>query len=217
MDWLSWVDEIVQLTVPGFEYPRESTVPVRFAGPLSRSGDSDHPLPDWWAGLDPNRPTVLVTQGSAVPDPHNLILPVVEAAEGMALNLVVSAPDVMELGRLPSYARRSPFLPYDAVFPRLSAFVTNGGYGGVGFAIRHGVPVLSVGASEDKGEVAARVRWSGLGIGIRRNRIPPARAGRELGRLLMQPAYRQAAARLQRQAAEAPGLDSIVAAVSGRP
>jgi hypothetical protein len=41
--------------------------------------------------------------------------------------------------------------------------VTNGGYGGVQQALANGVPLVVAGDSEDKPEVAARVRWSGTG------------------------------------------------------
>jgi UDP:flavonoid glycosyltransferase YjiC (YdhE family) len=62
---------------------------------------------------------------------------------------------------------RPSFLPYDELLPRTAVFVTNGGYGGVQYALRHGVPIVATGGKEDKPEVGARVAWSGVGRRIR--------------------------------------------------
>jgi UDP:flavonoid glycosyltransferase YjiC (YdhE family) len=53
--------------------------------------------------------------------------------------------------------------------------ITNGGYGGVQHALRHGVPVIVAGETADKAEVAARVQYTGAGIDLgtaRRPRLP---------------------------------------------
>lgn len=49
-------DHYLQLTVPGFEYPRgDAPSSFRFVGPL----------PKWWADVkDTERPVVVVTQGT---------------------------------------------------------------------------------------------------------------------------------------------------------
>ena len=59
--------------------------------------------------------------------------------------------------------------------------VTNGGYGGVQQALAHGVPLVVAGDSEDKPEVAARVRWSGVGIDLRRGDPSPAQLATAYG------------------------------------
>jgi UDP:flavonoid glycosyltransferase YjiC (YdhE family) len=41
--------------------------------------------------------------------------------------------------------------------------VTNGGYGGIQFALAHGVPLVVAGETEEKPDIAARVAWSGAG------------------------------------------------------
>ena len=47
------------------------------------------------------------------------------------------------------------FVPYDVLLPRTDLLVTNGGWGGVQQAARHGVPVIVAGATEEKPEVGA--------------------------------------------------------------
>ena len=45
--------------------------------------------------------------------------------------------------------------------------VTNGGFGGVHYALAHDVPLVVAGDTEDKSEIAARVGWAGAGINLR--------------------------------------------------
>ncbi|WP_051111777.1 glycosyltransferase [Sciscionella marina] len=218
LDWLTLTDDIVQLTVPGFEYPRPHTRPrVHYVGPLAVSDTGTHPLPDWWAELDSRLPTVLVTQGSAEPDLDRMVRPTLTALGTEAVNVLVSLGGrESESGlALPANARLADALPYDEVFPALSAFVTNGGYGGVGFAIRHGVPVVAVGRSQDKAEVAARIRWSGIGIGIPRRTISARAIGHAVGEVLWQPRYRARAREFREQAAQCSGLDAAARVVVG--
>lgn len=70
---MSTADAIVQLSVPGFEYPRpDLAVPLRFAGPVITSSDSA--LPPWWediviAGDTEDKPEVaarLVWSGAGI-------------------------------------------------------------------------------------------------------------------------------------------------------
>ena len=49
------------------------------------------------------------------------------------------------------------------LLPKTDVFLTNGGYGGVQLALRHGLPIVVTGGQEDKPEVAARVAWAGVG------------------------------------------------------
>jgi hypothetical protein len=51
--------------------------------------------------------------------------------------------------------------------PKADVLVTNGGYGGVHFALAHGVPIVSAGRTEDKVDVCARAAWSGVGLDLK--------------------------------------------------
>ncbi|MFB7918384.1 glycosyltransferase [Streptomyces sp. NPDC056061] len=215
LDWPALADDLVQLTVPDFEYPRPRAIaPVHFIGPLGRSSTSDHPLPDWWTELDGDRPVVLVTQGTAAnTDFDELINPAVAALAGEDVTVVVATcgrgTAAWEAG-LPGNARAASFLPYDELLPRTALMITNGGYGGVHFALRHGVPLVVAGATEDKAEVAARVTWSGAGIGLRTNRPSARTLGAAARRVLAEPAYRHRAGALAEQIAAAGGIDALV-------
>jgi UDP:flavonoid glycosyltransferase YjiC (YdhE family) len=72
------------------------------------------------------------------------------------------------------------YRPYDELLPRTSVYVTNGGYGGVQYALRYGVPIVATGDKEDKPEVGARVAWSGVGRRIRTERPTPVALRRDI-------------------------------------
>ena len=120
---------------------------------------------------------------------------------------------VADLGPLPANARAAEFLPYAELFAVTDVFVTNGGYGGVQFALAHGVPVVIAPGKEDKVEVAARVVWSGTGVNLRRQRPTGARVRRGVRRVLADPSFRTAAARIGTELAAAPGAAGFAAVI----
>lgn len=214
MNYPALADAVVQFTVPEFEYPRSDlTVPVHFVGPVSTSAATDIALPEWWDDLDGGRPIVHVTQGTvANVDLGELIAPTLRALEDRDVLVVASTGGRDASGlAVPANARVAPYLPYDLLFPRLSAFVTNGGYGGVHFALAHGVPILSTGNTEDKAEVSARIAWSGAGLRLapRRGRIDPPRIASAVDRLLAEPSFRANAERIGTAIATAPGPRAV--------
>jgi UDP:flavonoid glycosyltransferase YjiC (YdhE family) len=196
-------------SVPGFEYPR-SDLPaqVEFVGPHLPPAPADLPLPAWWdAMLADERPVVLVTQGTVATEPTELLLPTLEALrdEPVQVVAVTGGPDPATLPAAPANARVERYVPFAALMPHVDAYVTNGGYGGLHFALAHGVPILSVGATEDKPELAARVAWSGAGIGLRAQRAQPAKVRAAVRRLLAEPGFRARAGELAVELAAAGG------------
>ncbi|HEY5846331.1 MAG TPA: nucleotide disphospho-sugar-binding domain-containing protein [Microlunatus sp.] len=211
LDWMGSADAIAQFSVPAFEYPRpDATVPLHFFGPMPAS--SDLPTPQWWGELDGPAPVVLVTQGTvANQDLGELVRPTVDAlADSDALVVVTTGGrPVPEVGTLPSNVRAAEYLPYDQLFPKLDLLVTNGGYGGVHYALAHAVPIVVAGGGEDKPEVAARVAWSGVGVNLRTGRPKSEAIRRAVRRVLDDPSYRVAAQRVASQIAAAPGIGGL--------
>ena len=64
-------------------------------------------------------------------------------------------------------------------------------------ALAHGVPLVVAGNTEDKMEVAARVKWSGAGINLRKKRPSPAEVRDAVKEVLATPSYRENARRIQ--------------------
>ncbi|MDR7186828.1 UDP:flavonoid glycosyltransferase YjiC (YdhE family) [Microbacterium trichothecenolyticum] len=223
MNYPALADAIVQFTVPEFEYPRSDlTVPVHFVGPVSLATASTAPLPEWWGDLDGRR-VVHVTQGTvANSDLEDLVLPTARAlVDSDVLVVATTGGRAVPSASLPPNLRIAPYLPYDLLFPRLDAFVTNGGYGGVHYALAHGVPILSTGDTEDKAEVSARVAWSGAGLRLkpRKGRIESNRIRTAVDRLLSDPAFRENARRIGTAIADAPGpagVEDVLRDLAGR-
>ncbi len=186
----------LQASVPGFEYPRSALPPqVRFVGPLYPDSPGATGLPQWWPELA-GRTVVLVTQGTSATAPEQLIQPALQGLRELDALVVCTSPRTGELGELPPNVRTAAFLPYDLLMPQLAAVVTNGGYGTVHAALRHGVPLVVAGGTEDKPEVCARVAWSGAGIRLQPSRITPQRVAEAVRTVLAEPSYRTAAGSL---------------------
>ena len=185
-------DVFLQPTIRELEYPR-SDLPsqVHFIGPLVPRANPGAVLPAWWPELeDAHRrgvPIVLVTQGTLATDPRELIAPALRGLSGEKL-FVVATTGALDV--VPDNARVAPFIPFDALMPMLSAMVTNGGYGAVQTAVRHGVPLVVAGGSEEKPEIAARVAWCGAGINLRTGRPKPAAVCAAVRRVLNEPGWR---------------------------
>ena len=193
-------DAYLQLSVPGFEFPREIPPTVHFVGtPPIIPGQV--PLPRWAHELDGYHKVVLVTQGTVAN--HNfglLVAPMLAALANEPDVLMVAtaggrAVDAIP-GQIPSNARVASFLPFEWLLPRVDVLVTNGGYGSVNQAMSFGIPLVTAGLTEDKADVNARVAWSGIGINLATNE-PTEEALREAVRTVLdRPAHRQRAAQM---------------------
>jgi len=169
---------------------RRSDLPdsVRFVGRLPTVGGA-HPLPDWWDTL-PDRPVVLVTQGTLNIDARQLVRPTLEALAGADVTVLVTTGGVPLSFETPANALVADFLPFDEVLPLAGVVISNGGWGGVIESLSGAVPMIVAGGDRDKPDVAARVGFSGAGVNLHTGR-PSARAvARAYDQLLAQPGYR---------------------------
>jgi MGT family glycosyltransferase len=218
MNWGRRADALVQFSVPTFEYPRsDAPSSLHFAGPLSATG-SQAPLPEWWSDLDGATPVVHVTQGTvANTDYDQAIAPTLRALADEDVLVVASTGGrpLDTLPPLPANARAATYLPYDELLPRTAVYVTNGGYGGVQYALRYGVPIVTTGGKEDKPEVGARIAWSGVGRRLRTEHPTPRALRRNILAVLNQPHYRQASRRIAADMAASRGFACLADVVDG--
>jgi len=215
-------DLFLQPTVPGFEYDYGALPPgVRFIG-LLQPPTPPAPLPAWWPELEAanaaGKPVVLVTQGTlANAEFGELVEPSLAALADRNDLLVVATtggrPISALRGPIPANARVSSFLPFRDLLPRVSALVTNGGYGSVSQALAAGVPIVSAGLTEDKAEVNARVGWSGAGLNLATNNPAPEALRDAVARVLTEPGFRQRAGALQAAFASRDAMTGILTAV----
>jgi UDP:flavonoid glycosyltransferase YjiC (YdhE family) len=208
------VDAYLQATVVGFEYPRRNLPDsVQFVGPLLPLPASGFTPPIWWDELRLGRPVVHITQGTLDnADLNRLLIPASEALGDEDVLVVATTggpdPDPLRSG-LPANVRLERFIPHDLLLPHVDVMITNGGYGGVQQALAHGVPLVVAGDSEEKPEVAARVRWSGAGIDLRTGRPSPHRVADAVRRVLAEPSFGVRARALQAEIARTHPLDSV--------
>ena len=203
-------DLYLQGSVPSFEYPRtDMPHQVRFIGAAIPQPPLGWHPPAWWGELDGTRPVILVTQGTINNDYDQLIRPAIRAlADENALVIVTTGSrPASEVGMdiLPANVRVERFIPYAHLMSKVDLLVTNGGYGSIQIALAHGVPVVAIGKTEDKAEIANRVEWSGVGIGVK-VLVPTEKQIRDaVRRVISTPTY---AARAEAIRYEMSGLDA---------
>lgn len=185
-------DLYLQGTVPSFEYPRTDMPPqVRFIGAAVPPAPADWKRPAWWGELA-HRGVALVTQGTINNDFDQLLRPAIRALANEDVFVVVTTgskrPEVLDMP-LPANVRVERFIPYAHLMPKVDVLVTNGGYGSIQIALAHGVPVVAIGKTEDKAEIANRVQWSGVGVGMKVRVPTEEQVRRAVLRVLDDPTY----------------------------
>jgi MGT family glycosyltransferase len=144
---------------------------IRFIGASIPHPPVNWTPPSWWSELDRRRRVVLVTQGTINNDYDQLIRPAIRALADEDVFVVVTTgskeADAVGIDPLPPNVRVERFIPYAQLMPKVDLLLTNGGYGSIQIALAHGVPVIAIGKSEEKPEIANRINWSGVGIGLK--------------------------------------------------
>jgi len=191
----------IQPSVPALEYPR-SDLPdtLHFIGALLPDAPASFTPPAWWEEATAGRRrVVLVTQGTVAAQVRELIAPTLRALAHEQDLLVIAAgvDDLAELGPIPANARVEQFVPFKPLLPHVDVYVTNGGFGGLHYALANGVPVVGAGTTEDKTEVNARIAYSGVGINLKTSTPTPAQVRAAVLRVLREPGYRERARAVQ--------------------
>jgi UDP:flavonoid glycosyltransferase YjiC (YdhE family) len=182
---------------PGLEFPGYRPVAnAEYLGalvPARRPGAVEMPLPA--AVVRPDTTVVAVSQGTVDnTDPTKLIIPTLEALKDAPYVLVATTAGVQTAELRERFAAPNvfieDFIDYDRLFPHVDVFVTNGGFGSVLAAMRHGVPVVAAGKTEGKNDIDARVGYNRLGVDLRTERPRAARIRAAVARVLSDPTYR---------------------------
>jgi UDP:flavonoid glycosyltransferase YjiC (YdhE family) len=192
----------LQPTVEAFEYPRSDLPPqIHFIGALLLDRPTDFMMPSWWDELvAAGRPVVLVTQGTVATAPKELVVPTISGLVDDDLLVVavgVRDPDELGLASLAPNVRVERFIPFASLMPFVDVYVTNGGFGGVQYALSNGVPMVVVGTTEDELEIGNRVAYAGAGINLRTATPTPQQVADAVRTVLRDPRYRASTEAIQ--------------------
>lgn len=186
-----------------FEYPRQNLADhIKFIGFLGQTDSADYVPPAWASRLDGQRPVIHVSQGTVATDAADLLRPTINALANADVTLVVTTgkqSDAHNQLATPPNTIVEPFIPHSWLLPKCDLFISNGGFQGVTTALTNGLPLLVIGNSEDKAEVAARVNYFKVGVGIAKRTVAPAVIQRAVKQILTDPQYRSHAARYRAQ------------------
>ncbi|WP_236795248.1 nucleotide disphospho-sugar-binding domain-containing protein [Amycolatopsis sp. GM8] len=209
-------DLYLQLSIEGLEYPRsDAPASLRFVGALPEDASArPAPLPGWWPEVQAAQRVVVVTQGTvANGDFTELVEPTLDALADLDVLVVAVLGRGGTLPRVPADARVAEFIPFADLLPHTNVLVSNGGYGGVQRALRHGVPMVLAGQTEDKIEVTARTAWTGAAINLATQRPATTDIRAAVESVLDTPTYKERALQLSAHYAKHDTFAEIHAAI----
>ncbi len=108
------------------------------------------------------------------------------------------------------------FVPFSKLLVHASAFVHHGGIGTMAQGFRAGLPQLVMAMSHDQPDNAERLEKLGAGIAVMARDFTPERVTTQLGRLLNESSYSEAARGVQRKAEAPTDRAEMVRWIEGR-
>lgn len=201
----------VELAPPSFAWERPQGAVVG----LSPIPDATGEPPAWIDGLE--RPLVYVTMGTVHNQPE-LFRPLLEGLEavagyGSALVTLGRHGDPAELEPVPARVRLERFVPQAHVLPLAVAVVCHGGSGTTLCALAEGLPLVLVPQAADQFDNAARAEAAGAAVVLRPGEVSADTVGAALERVLVDPAYAEAARRVAAELAQLGDVETVAAAV----
>ncbi|WBQ03625.1 macrolide family glycosyltransferase [Kribbella sp. CA-293567] len=124
---------------------------------------------------------------------------------GGSVVIATGQTDPAELGALPHNVLARRFVPQPAVLARSALFITHGGMNSVNEALYAGVPMLVIPQGADQPLVARRVAELGAGLSIPTRDVTEHAVGTMARRLLEDPLFPAAAARIRTEQHRAGG------------
>jgi hypothetical protein len=193
-------DAYLQLSVPGFEYPRDIPRSVHFVGtPPIIPGQA--PLPPWADELDGSRKVVLVTQGTVANHNFELLIAPTLAALAKRARRACRRHDGRTPGR--GHSLRRPDQRTGRELSAVRMVAAPRGRPRHQWRLRQrqpghelGIPLVTAGMTEDKADVNTRVAWSGVGLKLTTNEPTQEALRAAVRTALDRPAYRMRASQM---------------------
>lgn len=203
-------------TARAFDFAPERLPPrIRYVGPQLGEPAWAAPWTSPWPAEDA-RPLVLTAFSTTFQNHAAALQRVADAAGGLPVRGLITLGGSIRADALrpPANVRLVDSAPHEAVMGEAAVVVTHGGHGTVCRALAHQRPLLVMPHGRDQADNAIRVVERGAGLSL-----PPSAGAEEireaLRRLLTEPAFAEAAARLgkavAREAAESPVVAELEA------
>lgn len=191
---------------------REFGEKFHFVGPSFRGRPGQDRAAEFpWEWLRDGVPHVLVSLGTVNAEHGGRFFrAVVDGFRDAPAQVVVAAPPERVPDPPPNVLVR-PWVPQVALLPRLAAVVCHAGHNTVCEALAHGVPLVVAPIRDDQPVVAQQVERAGAGLRVRFARVDGRTLRAAVDRVLAEPAFRAAAARVQASFAAAGGAPAAAA------
>lgn len=200
-----------QLNIPMVPAGFLEGIPLRsnqlLSGPITFDGGSSEDAP---LGLLPG--TVLVSTTTVGGD-RGLLAKVLTAVAPMGVPVLATAGSTDVPQGLGAHVRVERYVPHEQVFPHVAAVITHGGWGTVGRALRHGVPMLIIPLFSDQPLNAHLAHEQGLAYHLPFAQATPEAIRERLQALLADHALharlKQVSAELRARQTQAPASDAL--------
>ena len=165
-----------------------------------------------------DRPLVYLTFGTVFNDPGVFTA----AMDGLArldvdvLVTVGPAADPAALGAIPLNVRVERYVPQTAVLPHCAVVVSHAGSGTFLASLGLGIPQLCLPQAADQFINAGQGAAAGAALTLTPNEATADSIAEAVGRLLVEPAFGDAARRVREEIAGMPGPDEVAAVLEGR-
>ena len=179
--------------------------------PFDRSGDEA--LPDWVGDL-PDRPTVYATLGTVFNEASAIFAAILAALHDEPVNLILTVgrnQDPAQFGPQPEHIHIERYIPQTLLAPHCDVVITAGGFGTVMTCLDDGLPMVVIPVGADQPVNARRCAALGVGRHIGIEERAPEAIREAVRAVLVEPSYRENAARMGEEMAAMPGPEHAVA------
>ena len=201
-EWWDSPDGVLALFPEWFASPQPDWPPLllQWDFPMEDLGAEVSMQPALRAFLEAGERPVVFTPGSSNIQAERFFQTAMEVVKRLGIRAVFATR--MELAIPSEIVERIflvDFVPFGKLLEQSSILVHHGGIGTMSQGFRAGLPQLVMAMSHDQPDNAERLKKSGAGIGLTPSTFTADRVEKELGRLLHEPSFRDAATRLMRK------------------
>lgn len=179
------------LSTPELAGARRYPAALRFVGPALGARPDSTPFP--WDALAPGR-RILASLGTVSADRGGpFYRAILEGVTGVQV-ILVAPPELVP--DPPPHVLVCPRVPQLALLPHVHAVVTHAGHNTVCEALAHGLPLVCAPIRDDQPIIAGQVVAAGAGVRVRFAHPAAPTLGAAVARVLDEPAFAAAAARI---------------------